>query len=145
MSVVHIVESAESRPHACAQCGESRGPFVDTVVDLIEGRLYLCMMCLRLDAAEAGFAEGHRMDELVDSKATVEHAEHELDDRNQQIRQLKASLKERDKSLTEIQSYAEQLEGEIKRKDHLAQQAADRALEVIQPAEQPVTGLGVAG
>lgn len=140
-----IVESAIVKPHMCAQCRGTKGPFLDTVVDILDGRLYLCMLCLRLDASEAGFAPGHRMDELVDAKNVVEHAEHEVDSRNSHIRELKDALGSRDKTVGELQTLVERLEGEIKRKDHLAQQAADNALAVIAPVEQPVVGLGIAG
>jgi hypothetical protein len=145
MSTVHIVQEAISRPHCCAQCGDTRGPFLDTVVERMGERLYLCMVCLRIDAAEAGFAQGHRMDQLVDAKNTVEHAESEVDARNSQIRDLKKALASREKTMVELQVLVERLEGEIKRKDHLARLAADNATAVFANTEQPLVGIGLAG
>jgi hypothetical protein len=45
----------------------------------------------------------------------------------------------------ELQVLVERLEGEIKRKDHLARMAADNALAVVAPPEPAVVGIGMAG
>lgn len=144
---VHIVHAATDRPHMCAQCAGTKGPFLDTSVDPLHngGRLYLCMLCLRIDAAEAGFAPGERMDTLADAKTTVEHAEQEIEERNAELRDTRNALKERDRAVTQLQAMVERLEGEIARKDHQAKVAADNVRAIYDVTEPAVQGLGVAG
>lgn len=129
-----IVESALVRPHTCAGCRGSKGPFLDTMMDALEmdGRLYLCMLCLRRYSAAAGFAKGERMDQLVDAKSTVEQAETEIEERNEQLAELRKTLLARDVSITELQRLIEQLEGDAKRRDHIAQVIAESARQLTE-------------
>lgn len=144
-----IVDVAEVWPHACMQCRATTGPFLDTAVDVGGGheRLYLCMLCLRLDAAEVGFAEGERMDELSHAHDVVEHVESEITRKNRELREARETIAARDKSITEIVSHVEQLEGNMKRKDQAAAEAVDMLRCVYQPelVTEPSGSLSVAG
>lgn len=127
-----IVESALVRPHMCAGCRATTGPFLDTAIDALEmdGRLYLCMLCLRRYAAAAGFAQGERMDALVDAKSTVEYAEQETAKRNDVIAELRKVVKARDASIVELQALVERLEGDARRQEHLASLIQESAREL---------------
>lgn len=128
-----VVEGAVVRPHMCATCRGTKGPFVDTLVDGLDqdGRFYLCMLCLSRCAAAAGFAQGERMDALLDAKVTVEHAEAETLKRNETIAELRKIVKSRDASIVELQALVEQLEGNAKRYEHLASVIRETAGELV--------------
>lgn len=144
-----VVDVAEVNPHACLQCRGTIGPFLDTAVDIHNERLYLCMLCLRLDAAEVGFAEGERMDELTHAKDVVEHVESEVQKRDRELREVHDTLKARDKSVSQLVETVEQLEGQMRRKDQAAGEAVHMLRCIFEPdlvrePDGPV-GVSVAG
>lgn len=42
---MQLVQTADLLPHTCCVCLEGKGPFLDTLVDQLHGRLYICRGC----------------------------------------------------------------------------------------------------
>ena len=84
MSNWRIIENAAMPPYKCISCQSTKGPMIDTMVDLAllpdGGRAYLCKTCMKIGATMFGFAEGKAMEELMEASSLLQESAKELQD-----------------------------------------------------------------
>jgi hypothetical protein len=100
MSELRSVEHAEHTPGRCVRCSSHNGPFIDTGVETaVEGQVYVCFTCLDQMIALRGGA----------SPEQVARFEALLNDADEKLSELRATMSERDRTL--VADFADFLKG----------------------------------
>lgn len=89
-----IVETASIFPQTCL-CGSSKGPFVDTMIEIQGRRQYICRLCVKRSARPFGWMPGAKMDELENISDVLIAKEQELSEahkRNEKQTEANARL-----------------------------------------------------
>lgn len=135
------VPQAPFAPYGCVACRSNTGPLLDTHVENAAfGRVYLCQSCIARGARLFGFAEGERMDELVDAAKLAASAEREnvrlTEERDMVLDQLAEELK-RNEALSERLAGNEQ---RIEQMKATAREGAQHLLDVAGISIDSVVG-----
>lgn len=93
------VEFANAHPTLCALCGAHEGPFIDTRVDTLVGRIYVCAKTQTRAGCAASFGNLEGMVAREEHASALERAQAEADKLRDELRVLR---KKKEFSVEEI-------------------------------------------
>jgi hypothetical protein len=99
-------------PNACI-CGTQTGPFVDTGIDKLGERIYLCKLCTKLAGLTLGFIDGPEHDKLENAAGELHDLTLDRDRLRERIVLLEVARRERNERIAEVSEELDQATGRV--------------------------------